>query len=44
MVKYKCKRSKVIYILLEERRNKRKETSGNTEIDTTEKNKFKKLD
>ena len=44
MVKYKCKRSKVIYILLEERRNTMTETSGNAAITTTEENKFKKLD
>ena len=44
MVKYKCKRSKVIYILLEERRNTMTETSGNAAIATTEENKIKKLD
>ena len=44
MVKYKCKRSKVIYILLEERRNTMTETSRNAAIATTEENKIKKLD
>ena len=44
MVKYKCKRSKVIYILLEERRNTMTETSGNAAIATAKENKFKKLD
>ena len=44
MVKYKCKRSKVIYILLEERRNTMTETGGNAAIATTEENRFKKLD
>ena len=42
MVKYKYKRSKVIYILLEERRNIMTETNETAEMATINENKFKK--